>query len=203
MRLVCTFIAMSAFVCVGGCSSTGSGPYSAADPARRDTTRADQLNQEAAEFMSSSPERAEKLLRDALTADLYHGPAHNNLGVLFLKQHKLYEAAGEFEWARKLLPGHPDPRLNLSLTLESAGRHDQAIDHARTALQIHPGHIASIQQLARLELLHPAKPTPGAMRDPGARADLRSNLEEIAMRGESAAWKDWARLQLVKLDDAR
>jgi hypothetical protein len=40
-------------------------------------------------------------------------------------------------------------------------------------------------------------------RDPEDRAELRTNLGEIAMRGESAAWKDWARLQLVKLDGGR
>jgi tetratricopeptide (TPR) repeat protein len=161
--------------------------------------------------MVSDPAKAEALLREALTADLYHGPAHNNLGVLFLKQDRLYEAAGEFEWARKLLPGHPDPRLNLSLTLESAGRFDQAADHARTALQIHPGHIASLQQLTRLELLHPhtlntTSLTNASSRttlDPKARAALRANLSEIALRGESPAWKDWARLQLVKLDGER
>ncbi len=159
--------------------------------------------------MQTEPAKAETLLREALAADLYHGPAHDNLGVLFLKQNKLYEAAGEFDWARKLLPGHPDPRLNLSLTLESAGRYDQAADHARTALQVHPGHIASLQQLARLELMHPVQPkgasfgTTRPERDPEARAELRTSLSEIAMRGESDAWKDWARIQLVKLDGGR
>lgn len=197
------FLIAACSLALGACSSTVSGPYQAADPARRDTSRADQLNRDASDLMASEPEQAEKLLRDALTADLYHGPAHNNLGVLFLQQHKLYEAAGEFEWARKLLPGHPDPRLNLSLTLESAGRFDQARDHARTALQIHPGHIASLQQLARLELLHPTRTSPGTARDPEAKAELRGNLEEIALRGESPEWKDWARLQLVKLDGGR
>jgi hypothetical protein len=50
---------------------------------------------------------------EALSADLFFGLAHNNLGVLYLKEDKLYEAANEFEWARKLMPGHPDPRMNL------------------------------------------------------------------------------------------
>ncbi len=40
---------------------------------------------------------------------------------MFLGQRKLYEAANEFEWAKKLLPGHPDPRVNLARTLEEAG----------------------------------------------------------------------------------
>ena len=39
--------------------------------------------------------QAEEMLREALTVDLYHGPAHNNLGVLFLRQSKLYEAAAK------------------------------------------------------------------------------------------------------------
>ena len=33
---------------------------------------------------------------------------HGNLGVLYLNRGELYEAASEFEWARRLLPGHPD-----------------------------------------------------------------------------------------------
>ncbi len=211
MRLTClvTIALIVPLATLASCKSGPSTAYTPLDPERRDTSKADGLNQEAAALMQAEPAKAEQLLREALAADLYHGPAHNNLGVLFLKQNKLYEAAGEFEWARKLLPGHPDPRLNLSLTLESAGRYDQAADHARTALQIHPGHIASLQQLARLELLHPAQSKAASFgttrpeRDPEARAELRTKLSEIAMRGESDAWKDWARLQLVKLDGGR
>lgn len=52
---------------------------------------------------------------------MFNGPAHNNLGVLFLERGQLCKAANEFEWTRKLLPGHPDPRVNLALTLERAG----------------------------------------------------------------------------------
>jgi tetratricopeptide (TPR) repeat protein len=194
---------------LASCQSGPNTAYTPLEPERRDTSKADALNQQAAALMADDPEKAEALLREALAADLYHGPAHNNLGVLFLQQNKLYEAAGEFEWARKLLPGHPDPRLNLSLTLESAGRYDQAADHVRTALQIHPGHIASLQQLARLELMHPDRPktamagSSSAERTPEARAELRDNLSEIAMRGETQAWKDWARLQIVRLDGGR
>lgn len=212
MRLLNTLMLIPA-VLAASCSSTLNTAYTPLDPAVRNTVRADELNQQAAEVMSGDTAKAEKLLREALAADLYHGPAHNNLGVLFLKQRKLYEAAGEFEWARKLLPGHPDPRLNLSLALESAGRYDQAIDHARLALQIHPGHIASIQQLTRLELLnlgHNVGRSLQAARTPApdrftteARDELRSHLQEIALRGESQAWQDWARLQLVKVDSDR
>ncbi|XVJ60035.1 MAG: hypothetical protein HEQ23_11805 [Tepidisphaera sp.] len=40
-------------------------------------------------------------------------------------------------------------------------------------------------------------------RDPDSRAEVRANLSEIATRGETDAWKDWARLQIVKLDGGR
>lgn len=205
-------------VLLASCQSGPNTAYTPLEPERRDTSKADALNQQAAALMDDDPEKAETLLREALATDLYHGPAHNNLGVLFLKQGKLYEAAGEFEWASKLLPGHPDPRLNLSLTLESAGRYEQAADHARTAVQVNPGHIASMQQLTKLELRHPriagnassvgfagiqSSTIPGFAVDLADRRSLRTRLEEIALRGDTPEWRDWARLQLATLDSSR
>ena len=127
-------------------------------------------------------QKAESLLREALNADLYFGPAHNNLGVIFLHRDELYEAAAEFEWARKLMPGHPDPRVNLAFTLESAGRIDDAIATYRTALEVLPDDIAAMQGLARAQV------RTGRRDEQTARL-----LSEIAMRGESAAWRSWAR----------
>ncbi len=172
-----------------GCAAPRpAGPYQSVSAAQRDSMRAQRLTAEAAELTGSDPQRAEDLLREALTADLYHGPAHNNLGVIHLQRGQLYEAANEFEWARKLMPGHPDPRLNLALTLERAGRVDEALAACDSALQVYPGHIASQQQLARLQLRH-------------QRADSRTGdlLREIVMRGTSPQWQDWARQQLLRL----
>ena len=113
---------------LASCASTpNETPYGTASIAPRDTARAEELAREAADLVVSEPERAEAMLRDALAADLFHGPAHNNLGVIHLKRGELYEAAHEFEWARKLMPGHPDPRFNLAMTLELAGRSDDAV----------------------------------------------------------------------------
>jgi tetratricopeptide (TPR) repeat protein len=166
---------------IGGCASRGTGPYSAQPQQQRDPVLADRLTRRALEYMESNPDHAEDLLRRALSADLYHGPAHNNLGVLYLKQGKLYEAAGEFEWARKLMPGHPDPRLNLALTLETAGRTNEAIDTYRTALDAYPGHIPTMQALTRLQLItgRPDDQTP-------------EHLREIALKGDTPQWRDWA-----------
>lgn len=180
---------------VSGCSGPRpTGPYAPIAAGGRDTAKASRLNAEAAELLSraiidpdsESLKRAEVMLREALNSDLYFGPAHNNLGVIFLRRDDLYEAAAEFEWARKLMPGHPDPRVNLAFTLESAGRVDDAIATYRTALEVLPDDIAAMQGLARLQIR-------------SGRGDEQTTkvLKEIAMRGENLQWKEWARLQVA------
>jgi Flp pilus assembly protein TadD len=110
-----------------------------------------ELTREAADDIDAGDlESAEARLRDALTADLYHGPAHNNLGVVFLEQGKLYEAAQEFEWAKKLLPSAPDPRVNLALVLESAGQEENALMAWESALDVAPGCLQAEAGLERL-----------------------------------------------------
>jgi Tfp pilus assembly protein PilF len=163
------------------CSSTPTGPYNPPSEAARDTTKAERLNREAADVLVGDPASAERLLRDALTADIFFGPAHNNLGVVFLGEHKLYEAASEFEWAKKLLPDSPDPRVNLALCLEQAGRLDDAIAAYETALQVRPDYLAAVQGIACLMLR-------------SGKNDERVGqwLEDIAMRSEEAEWKQWA-----------
>jgi Tfp pilus assembly protein PilF len=185
LKSCCAVLMM--MVAITGCSSTPHGPYTTPSNDARDPAKAQKLSAEAAEIMNKDPEKAEKLLREALTADVYFGPAHNNLGVIYLKQGQLYEAANEFEWARKLMPGHPDPRMNLALTLERAGRVEEALATYSTALEVYPNHIPTMQAMSRLQLRH-------------NRADDRTPgmLKEIAMGGETQQWRDWAQWQLVK-----
>ncbi len=170
-----------------GCA-TSNGPYAPQSESSRDSAKAQALTQRAAAIMDKDPAKAESLLRDALTADLYHGPAHNDLGVLFLKKSLLFEAAGEFEWARKLMPGHPDPRMNLALTLERAGRVDEALTAYASALEVYEGHLPTIEAMTRLRIK-------------SGRTDekTKSMLEEIAFKGETPHWREWARGQLTKL----
>lgn len=171
-----------------GCISVSPkrGPYQPRTEAERNPLEAQRLTQEANKLIDSDPAKAEQLLTDALSADLYHGPAHNNLGVVYLNQGKLYEAANEFEWARKLMPGLPDPRVNLGHTLELAGRVDEALSTYETALEVQEGFIPAIQALARCQLLH-NKTTP----------DTGSMLREIALRGDSPRWRSWAHERLL------
>jgi Tfp pilus assembly protein PilF len=170
------------------CAASKPTAYSAPNPQDRDPGRALELSRKAADTVATDPETAEATLRDALSADLFCGPAHNNLGVLYLKQGKLYEAANELEWARKLLPGTPEPRLNLAIVLERAGHTDQALQAYKTALEVAPEHMATIQALARLEV-----------RDGSRTEELAKRLDQISLRGETAEWRDWAREQRVRI----
>jgi Tfp pilus assembly protein PilF len=182
---------------VAGCApqKVSSSPYATQPEVDRNATRAEQLTRRAVEVMDASTvdnasakdAEAEALLREALAADLYHGPAHNNLGVVFLRQGKLYEAANEFEWARKLMPGNPDPRFNLALTLERAVRVDEALAMYATALEVQAEHLPSMQGLARLQI---------RQRKTDARTD--GLLREIAFRGSSAEWRSWAQGELAR-----
>ena len=187
MKLLAAVVVMCSLAIAGCAGPSGTGPYQPQTEAGRDPAGAQRLTLEAADLIHKDPVQAERLLRDALTRDLYHGPAHNDLGVVYLSQGKTYEAASEFEFARKLMPGHPDPRVNLAIALERAGRIDEALSTFRAALEVYPGYVAAMEGIVRLQLRS------GKADDGTGRA-----LSEIAMRGESEPWRAWARLQLSK-----
>ena len=174
---------------LAACASTPAGPYTPPGEADRDRTRAEELTRQAADLIATDLERAEALLREALTADLFHGPGHNNLGVVFLKQEKYYEAAQEFEWARKLMPGHPDPRVNLGLVMEAAGRTADALGAYASALELRAEYLPAMQGLARL-----------LVRTDGQDERLTELLAHIALASPDAQWRDWAALELAKRD---
>ncbi len=175
------------FAATMGCAAS-TGPYQPAAEARRDPAKAQRLTARAADLITEDPEKAETLLREALAADLYHGPAHNNLGVIFMNRGQLYEAANEFEWGRKLMPGHPDPRFNLAMTLEQAGRVDDAIDAYRAALEVYPGHLPSVMGLTRAEV-----------RSGMANEQTAERLRDIVLRAEDTKWRAWAERELIRM----
>ena len=185
MRLAVAFLC---FVAACAAPERGVGPYSAQESGQRNTAAAERLTKEAADLIGTDADRAEELLREALAEDLFFGPAHNNLGVVFLERGELYEAASEFEWARKLMPGHPDPRLNLAITLDRAGQSDQALSAYTATLEVYPGHIGAIQGLARLAVL-----------EGRSNPQLPAWLERIALEGESESWRSWAQKERTSL----
>jgi Tfp pilus assembly protein PilF len=173
---------------LGSCASAPVGPYSPPTEAERNTTKAERLSREAADLIPDDLDGAEQLLREALTADLFHGPAHNNLGVVFLKQDMLYEAAQEFEWAKKLMPGHPDPRVNLALVMEAAGKTDEALSGYASALEVREEYLPAIQGMARL-----------LVREHRDDDRLKWLLGEVSLRTQDATWRRWAATEQARL----
>jgi len=173
----------------GGCASNRASlsPYADTSEVRRDTHLARELHQQATRAMLIDEFEAERLLRASLAADLYFGPAHNNLGILLLDRGDLYAAASEFEWARKLMPGHPDPRVNLAMTLEQAGKVDDAIGAYDAALAVYDGYLPAVSGKARLQIV--------SGRTDDSTEEL---LSDIMLRGDEE-WRTWARLWKTKL----
>ena len=154
--------------------------------ASRDPSLALDRSSRAAELITTNPAEAEGLLRKALTADIFCGPAHNNLGILFLKEGDFYEAAQEFEWARKLMPGNPTPRVNLALTLDRAGQDTEAIVAYESALAVAPEYLPAIQGLVALE------------RRLGVRGEAVSErLRSVQLRSRDVRWREWAEKELL------
>jgi tetratricopeptide (TPR) repeat protein len=181
-------VACLATLALASCGAN-RGPYGSTGEQRRDIAKAARLYQEAvAEIADHDLVKAERLLRQSLAADLFHGPAHNNLGVILLGQEHLYDAAEEFEWARKLLPGHPEPRVNLAIALERGGRHADALEAAQSALEVRPGHLGAIKVVATI-----------AVNEGHADQTTVQQLDAIVARSDEPEWRDWAREERLRL----
>ena len=190
--MITRFGVVLAMITVGtlstGCGSSRASAYESVSATTRDTARAQELSQRAAAIIDDDPKKAEGLLREALGEDLFYGPAHNNLGVIYLKRGELYSAANEFEWARKLMPGHPDPRINLALTLEKAGQADDAAASYRAALEMAPLSVDAMTGLARLQI-----------RTADTSGETVELLRKIEKSSDDAGLRSWARDQRLRL----
>jgi len=183
LRCFVLIIAGSLLSAALGCQAHRSDPTREVVDAAH---RVRHLNSEGVALMEVDREQARSRFEEAIRLDPDDGAAHNNLGVLYLEEGRLYEAAQLFETARKLSPGNPDPRVNLAMTFERAGRIDDAIASCRTALEIAANDLAALQLLVRLQVQH-------GRRD----GQTKARLEAVALRGETERWRDWARQELT------
>ncbi len=79
------------------------------------------------------------------------------------------------------MPSEPDPRVNLGICLERAGRIEDAMASFEAALQVSPEHLQAIQGAALL-----------AVRSGREVPRLAGWLDVIELRGDGA-WSSWAR----------
>jgi len=162
----------------------------AQDP-NRDTETARRENGRAfALIEAGNLNEAEKVLKKALEADLFHGPAHNNLGVVYQRQKMYYKAAWEFQYATKLMPFSPEPRNNLGLVYERVGRLKEAESWYDQAISLQPDNPEMIGNLVRVRLRE------------GIRDEKTYRLlEELALKTIRPEWAEWAREQLAVMQE--
>ena len=156
------------------------------------TALAQQENERAYELIQKGKyEEAQAALGRAIAADVMFGPARNNLGIVYYRQGKLYEAAHEFQYAIKLMPHHPDPRNNLGLVFEKAGdvveaRLSDAVEAYEQARRIEPDNPEYIGNLARSKIKR-------GDRD----EETKKLLEELVFKDSRESWRDWAKMKLL------
>ncbi|MCY2929857.1 MAG: tetratricopeptide repeat protein [Planctomycetota bacterium] len=188
----CAIVALTAAGCQPYWNRPAAAPAgyqtAAADP-RRDTEKVRRLNEQGAALAERGQfEAAEKTLKEALAADLFYGPAHNNLGSVYFRQRKYYLAAWEFQHAAKLLPGKAQPRNNLGMVFEATGRTEAAVENYEKALAIEPGAFEPAANLAR------------TLAQDGRKDDrTRALLEQVARTDPRPDWVAWAHDRLAAM----
>lgn len=161
------------------------------DP-RRDTETARVENNKALTQIDKGEwTKAEDSLKKALAADVMFGPAHNNLGKIYYRQNKLYLAAWEFEYAAKLMPHQAEPKNNMGLVFEAAGKWNDAVDNYTQALSIEPENPEVIGNAARARI-----------RRGDADAEVRRLLEKLVMVDTRPQWVSWAKRRLVMIPES-
>jgi len=188
--------ALVPLACLAGCARPQRAqrqPYvTRAEDPRRDTDTARRLNARAVESIGRDDhDQAETALKDALGADLFFGPAHNNLGLVYYETERYYLAAWEFQYAARLMPDSPEPRNNLGLVYEAVARLDEARNWYNEALELAPASTEVAGNLARARLRQGVKDR--------RTAEL---LETVVMKDPRPEWTRWARKQLALIGES-
>lgn len=177
-------------VCLCGCSHTNGRQVTAA---HRDRAKAEQLRDAAlADIDRGAWADAESKLRAALDADPFDGPAHANLGVVLWKQGKLFDAGWALRHACQLMPKAAQPRHNLGLLFESAGRNGLAEEQYRAALLCDPDDVEIVGHLARVRVRQ-------SKFDP----ETFALVQTIATSDNDEHWRTWAQGFLAIRNDAK
>jgi tetratricopeptide (TPR) repeat protein len=156
------------------------------DP-HRNTDAAREANARAVKLIKDSKlDDAQKELKTALNEDLFFGPAHSNLGLVYLKQKKYYLSAWEFQYAAKLMPGKAEPLNNLGLVYETVGKLDDAAQTYEQALKIEPQTAEIEANLARVYVRTNHKDD-----------RTRQLLADVIMKDQRCEWVSWAKDRLA------
>ena len=184
----------AALLLAAGCAEPNSRIYRYDTPAKQ-LAEAGEVDPEAArvdfaegweDIESGRLDAALAHFEAAVLHDPANGRARNNVGWIYYKQGKTYDAAHAFKRAVELMPGEPAPLSNLGLTMEDAGRLNEAIRLHEAAASVAPD-----------RMLYTARATKAKIERGDDFEALRPVLEELAWSQEDAQWTGWAERQLA------
>lgn len=175
-----------------GCSTSAPEPsayVTISDEPGRNTSAAAALSlQGAQQILANDLSEAEKTLRRALEADPACGPAHNNLGLLYLKRNEMYKAAWEFQYASQLMPKNAEPIYNQGFVFEQSSRYFDAILKYEEAHKISPQNPVYLGNLVRARI-----------RRGDQDKSLLTQLEILQRIETRSQWLDWEHRQILSL----
>jgi Flp pilus assembly protein TadD len=154
---------------------------------RRNTDAARQAHREGYQHLQAGDlQQAEAAFKQALTADIEYGPAHLNLGAVYLQRGQYHLAAIESDAAAKLMPGHPGPPNNIGLAYFRDGKAHESVEYFRKAVELAPENVEYRANLVRSLV---------------ARGDRTQEvvtlLQQVVAEDRRPAWIDWAQDQLA------
>ena len=152
-------------------------------------SRATAVKRSAELLVKHKDEDAGEVLTKAINGDPNYGPLHNNMGIVHLRQGRLYDAAREFDLAARLMPTIAEPRNNLGMVLERVGRFEEAIASYTKAHDLQPDNPIYLGNLLRAKVRH-------GDNDP----EMGKLFEQLLLYEARPDWIRWAKDQKLQLD---
>ena len=100
-------------------------------------------------YRSGQLARADEALNRAIQADEGSAAAWTARGIVLAESDRPLEALQAFERASRLAPLRYEPRFNMGSAFESLGRYEQAVCSYEQALELAPGELQTMENLAR------------------------------------------------------
>lgn len=187
--------ALTLAIMLTGCSDANSSknitialPQSIVDYQTVDLVKGYSLAAQA--FRTKDPVKAMLKYQQAVSTYRELPAAWNNLGVLLMDENRYIQAQEAFHQASILAPGDPRPLYNLGLLYDRRGYIREARGYYAKALRRNKSYLPSLRAAVRADsILHE-----------GSEETLEW-LERALMLEHNDKWRDWMRLQRVRIEN--
>ncbi len=119
-----------------------------------DRDRANQhLDRSISFSMCGKMEQAIDEIKKAISIDPEFAQAHNKLGDYYMKKGMVKEAAAAYTHSLELDPNNQNTNFDLGCSLAHLGRHEEALEYLRKALDLKPTHTEIYGHIGRIMMM--------------------------------------------------